>query len=298
MQLNQLRYVMEVYKCGSISGAARKLFITQPSLSQQIILLEKELRVKLFVRNKRGVTLTDAGEEFIARAHRIIPEIDNLLGSMKSCAAQAKGKINTGVLWIFADLGLAEILSNFCTKYPHIKTTMTVNGSVKLLGMLRERRLDSIFFINAGDLRLNDLLTIKLFDSDMVLVLPANHRLVQKDVLHIRDLTDENIILPDKDSTIYAPITGCLRTFGVKPKIIAQSSQTDIALACAANGMAISFASDVIARRYKSERTVIRPLRPLIKREVYYAVLKEALAIPAIRLMTDYIGSLSGFNGL
>lgn len=294
MQLNQLRYVIKVYKCGSIAKAAKELFITQPSLSQQITQLENELKVKLFVRHKRGVSPTDAGEEFVTYSRIITQETDNLLKCMDSYALKAKGKIKIGVLWIFASLGLAELLSDFRMKHPEIEAEITVNGSVRLLEMLKNRELDVIFFINARDSQLSDeLYCIKMYESDMMLVLPADHRLASKPDLHLTDLDGENVVMPDKVSTIYDPLAGYLRQYGVEPKVVAHSSQTDVALACAENGIAISFASNTIAQKYKNKKTIIRPFRPLIKRNVYYAALKETQAIPSVRLFSEYVSSLS-----
>lgn len=291
MLLNQLRYVIKVHECGSISKAAELLFITQPSLSQQIMLLEKELCVQLFIRHKRGVTATQAGEGFAADCAKIISDIDNMLEKMKNYAPTAKGKIKVGVLWIFADLGLAELLSDFCKTYPDIETKITVDGSVKLLEMLKNRELDVIFYIDSDHRSRPDALHMtKMYDADMVLLLPAEHRLAQKEHLHITDIEGENVVLPDKDSAIYARLIEQLRFFNVKPRVIAQSSQTDITIACAENGMAISFVSDVIARKYRSVKTTIRPFKPLIKREVFYATLEETLAIPAVRLLTEFAG--------
>lgn len=293
MQLNQLRYVMKVYECGSIAKAAKALFITQPTLSQQIAQLENELKVKLFVRHKRGVSPTDAGEEFVTYSRIIIQETDNLLKCMDSYAVKAKGKIKIGVLWIFADLGLAELLSDFRAKYPEIEAEITIDGSVRLLEMLKNRALDAIFFINARDSQMADgLFCIKMYESDMMLVLPAEHRLASKAVLHLTDLDGESIVMPDKISTIYDPLAGYLRQYGVEPKVVAQSSQTDVALACAENGIAISFASNTIAQKYKNPKTVVRQFEPLIKRDVYYAALKETQVIPSVRLFTEYVSSL------
>lgn len=291
MLLNQLRYVIKVHECGSISKAAELLFITQPSLSQQIMLLEKELHVQLFIRHKRGVTATQAGEEFAYDCVKIISDIDNVLERIKNYAPTAKGKIKVGVLWIFADLGLAELLSDFCKMYPDIETKITIDGSVKLLEMLKNRELDVIFYIDSDyRLRLDSLHLTKMYDSDMVLVLPAGHKLAQKECLHITDIEGENVVLPNKDSAIYARLSEQLRSFNVKPRVIAQSSQTDVTIACAENGMGIAFVSDAIALKYRSNKTIIRPFKPLIKREVFYATLEETLAIPAIRLLTEFVG--------
>lgn len=68
MQLQQLRYFIEVAQTGSISTAAKNLYLSQPSLSQQIINLEKELGISLLIRHSRSVSLSDAGEQFLVHA--------------------------------------------------------------------------------------------------------------------------------------------------------------------------------------------------------------------------------------
>lgn len=138
---------------------------------------------------------------------------------------------------------------------------------------------------------MEDLDVVKMYESEMVLVLPAGHALAGREELHLTDLNGENVVLPDKGSAIYAPLTGYLRYFGVKPRVVAQSSQTDVTLACAENGMAIAFVSETIARKHSGKNTVVRPFRPLIKREVYCAVLKETQFIPAIQTFTKYVKS-------
>ena len=62
MQFNQLRYVLEAADKKSFSAAAKSLFVSQPSLSQQIMNLEKELSIPLFIRHSKSVSLTEAGE--------------------------------------------------------------------------------------------------------------------------------------------------------------------------------------------------------------------------------------------
>ena len=69
MQTQQLRYFLEVAKTKNITIAARNLYISQPSLSQQIINLEKELEIPLLIRHSKSVALTDAGEQFLSLIH-------------------------------------------------------------------------------------------------------------------------------------------------------------------------------------------------------------------------------------
>ena len=74
MTLQQLKYADAVAECGSLSEAARQVFVTQPTLTESIRALEEELRVAIFTRSSRGVTVTREGEEFLASARQIIDD--------------------------------------------------------------------------------------------------------------------------------------------------------------------------------------------------------------------------------
>jgi len=74
MTLQQLRYVVAVVTCGSISEAAKQLFITQPSLSNSIKELEKEMGISIFNRNPRGIALSSDGREFLSYARQVLEQ--------------------------------------------------------------------------------------------------------------------------------------------------------------------------------------------------------------------------------
>ncbi len=78
MRIQQLRYLEKIATTGSINEAAKQLFISQPSLSQAMKELEKEYQVQLFYRHKTGITLTDAGREFINYSRSVLDQV-NLL---------------------------------------------------------------------------------------------------------------------------------------------------------------------------------------------------------------------------
>lgn len=78
MTLQQLRYADAVATCGSISEAARRVFVTQPTLTESIRTLEEELRMAIFTRTARGVTVTREGEEFLASARQILDDASRI----------------------------------------------------------------------------------------------------------------------------------------------------------------------------------------------------------------------------
>ena len=78
MTLQQLKYADAVAACGSISEAARRVFVTQPSLTESLRALEEELRIAIFTRSSRGVTVTREGEEFLASARLILDDVSRI----------------------------------------------------------------------------------------------------------------------------------------------------------------------------------------------------------------------------
>lgn len=76
MTLQQLKYIIKIVECGSITEAAKQLFITQPSLSNAVKELEKEFAIEIFTRSPKGISLTTDGAEFLSYARQVIEQVD------------------------------------------------------------------------------------------------------------------------------------------------------------------------------------------------------------------------------
>ena len=74
MELRELRYFLAVYETGSVTAAARRCFISQPSISAALAALERELETTLFVRHRKGVAATAAAEALYVRARRLVDD--------------------------------------------------------------------------------------------------------------------------------------------------------------------------------------------------------------------------------
>ena len=84
MTFQQMKYVVKIVETGSISAAAKELFVSQPSLSKAVMDLEDELGVTLFIREKKGIRLTDSGRKFAAYARQIIDQMGVIEDEFKS----------------------------------------------------------------------------------------------------------------------------------------------------------------------------------------------------------------------
>lgn len=295
MHLQQLLYVLKVYELCNFSRAAEELFITQPTLSQQIQSLETELQLKLFVRQPRHVSLTDAGEAFIPYAMRIINELDGMKRTMDSFATQAKGSVRIGALWIFGYLGISDNIALFREKHPEVDVTITVNGSRKLLDMLLSRKVDAVYLITSDkQVQRLELDAYEIQQSEVYALVPKKHPLSNCKNIRFEQLEGENLIIPDADSNLRISIMSHLGAHGIIPKIVCESSQPDVIVTSVANDIGISFLSHNVAESFQDVRVAFIPIIPAIYRSIYFVTLKAMRDNSTIYKLTEHV--ISSYN--
>ncbi|BDZ78200.1 LysR family transcriptional regulator [Claveliimonas bilis] len=297
MQLQQMRYVLAAAEKNSFSAAAKSLFISQPSLSQQIGNLEKELGIPLFIRHSKSVTLTDAGEQFVIQAQRILNRVDQLSDTMKKYSLQQSGTLRIGMLWIAGYLGLSSVITDYHKRYPHITYHLKVEGSNTLLKMLSSREIDAAFVISTDNiLAEEDLYYQQLMDDRYMVILSAQNPLSSKSSLTIQDLKEEKIIMPAKASAFRQNMEQLFAQNNISPNVLCETSQSDLVMQLASQGLAVGFASRSIARKLQNPACRILPLKPRISRPIYYVTLKELLDYPPIRSFTSFVESYPLFT--
>lgn len=293
MQFNQLKYVLKASEFNNFSLAAKACFVSQPTLSQQIINLENEIGIKLFVRHSKSVSLTPAGEEFILYAQRIINDLDNLNSIINDYKSLSRGKLKIGVLWIIGYLSLSEQISDFSMNNPNIDVIVKVNGSNNLLDMLISREVDVAFLIGSNSLSTDtSLYCKKIIDDEFVVIVSNKNPLSKKKSITISDLKNEKIIMPSIDSILRKQIMSLFELEGINPNIICESSQSDVSVQLASQNFGVAFSSGSIANSLYDGKFTSVILIPKIKRPIYYVTLKDMLDYPTITQFTKYISEL------
>ena len=145
MELYTIRYVLAIAEYGNFSKAAQACFVGQPALSQQVSRLEQELGVTLFDRTPRGVVLTSAGREFVARGRKLVQDAETLTSEMGLYAGVQRGTLNLGIISSLQCIGFGSMLSAFSRDYPEISVNIREEGSYRLITMLEEREIDAAF---------------------------------------------------------------------------------------------------------------------------------------------------------
>jgi len=142
MDFRELTYVTAVAECGSLTEAAKKLYIAQPSLSAAIARIEEVEGVLLFDRSSKPLKLTYAGEVYVRRARQILDLRRDLRRELADIEAGAAGKIVFGIPTERAGAMLPELMRAFLIEYPRVEFELYNDSSDELIDLLVREKLD------------------------------------------------------------------------------------------------------------------------------------------------------------
>src|SRR4029453_1827271 len=145
MEMHQLRYAVAVVRAGNFSRAAEQCYVSQPSLSQQILKLEEELGERLFDRMKREAKLTPHGEAFLPRAVKILEEVDAAKREASDAHSLVRGRLSVGVLPTIAPYLLPRALTEFAEKFPGVEIVVHEDTTARLLKLAKAYEIDFAF---------------------------------------------------------------------------------------------------------------------------------------------------------
>lgn len=151
MTSQQIEYVLTLAELKSFSKAAQKLYVTQPSLSQYISNLEKQLGISLFDRSTTPIRLTPAGEVYIAAAQKMRDLEEDLANELYDLMALKKGTLKIGTSSFRASYLLAKSIAAFHAQYPAITITIMEDSMENLLPLMQQGKLDLVIGTYAFD---------------------------------------------------------------------------------------------------------------------------------------------------
>ncbi|AOO64678.1 LysR-type transcriptional regulator [Sulfurospirillum halorespirans DSM 13726] len=267
-----------VAKLKSFTKAAQKLKIAQPSLSQSINILEKQIGVPLFDRSTTPISLTHAGEIYLSKANAIIELYNDLNVQMRDVTGFENGKLRLG----FSQTGyhfIPDALSKFYKKFPNADIKVSqVFSTLKLEKMLLDGDVDIATLILP--LHSEGLSYKVIKEEQALLALPISHPLAQKvkkrikgyPMISLRDLKNEKFILP-KDTQRSRPIYDKIfKEAGFEPNIFCETETFDIANSIVASGIGACFTVPQFIKEDKQDKLLLFSIdEPLLTRTVVLA---------------------------
>lgn len=194
MEIRHLRYFCVLAEQLHFTKAALLLNVAQPALSHQLKQLEEELGTQLVERTNRRVRLTAAGEVFLARATRILEQLDQAARETSRAGQGDAGTLVIGVVSTAVCSLLPELLRSFRRESPHITIDIREMEPIEQVEALRKEVIDiGLLFLSVEDPALDSLVVSR---ERLILALPTGHRAASHEKVRLRDLVGETFLIP------------------------------------------------------------------------------------------------------
>lgn len=196
MELRQLKYFIKTAETLNFSEAARSLYITQSTLSQQVRTLEDELGCPLFHRDSHSVVLTEYGERMLPLARQTVIDADTCKSQIKDLQEVLTGTLNIGSTFSFGPI-LKESVKKFINEYPGIHLNVISRSMEELMEKLRRREVDLVMAFRPN-VPFDDIESRILFEDHLSVIMRKDHPLSDRESLSVEELRRHRLAMPTK----------------------------------------------------------------------------------------------------
>ncbi len=250
LDTHQLRIFLAAAETLNFSQAARRLHMSQPSVTQHMHNLETHFELKLFNRNGRKLSLTEAGMTLLPLARELVlssVRADELMDALKE---EVHGHLWIGCSTTPGKYILPSLLADFLKQYPKVEATITVTGRETAMNWLNEGKAQIIvssMFAYSPDVEFH-----KFMSEPIVLIVPLNHPWAKRSSIELDELRKANLILREKTAGTYMVLRDGLarRGFdiGELRKVLTLGNSEAIAFAVQ-EGVGVGFVSKMVAKK-------------------------------------------------
>lgn len=196
MKIRNLKIFLAVVESGSISKAARQLYISQPSVSQAVAELERECGGRLFERLSHKLYLTDLGKQVLGHARHIIASMEEMERQIGNTAAVSRLKIGATVT--IGTCVIGPLLKEFRRRQPGTDVQVLVENTKTIEQLLLESRLD--LALVEGSVKSRELICRPMMSDQLILVCPPGHPFSGRKSVHLEELSQEPMVLREPGS--------------------------------------------------------------------------------------------------
>lgn len=229
MKLQQLKYLIAIADNNlSITTAAQKIFTSQPGISKQLRLLEDELQTKIFERNgKQLVGITHVGKEILARARKVLQEVNNIKRLSSEISQEDSGCFSIGTTQTQAQYVLPRTFSSFHKEYPNLKIDLHQGTTEQIIEQLKKQEVD--FVIASGTVELGpDIVQIPCYQWDRTLLFPQDHDLGDLRKISLGDLVKYPLVTYNFSDKSSSSLLRACHKENLQPNIVFTARDADI----------------------------------------------------------------------
>ncbi|WP_461065258.1 LysR family transcriptional regulator [Streptomyces pseudoechinosporeus] len=272
MQFQQLQYFVAVAETRHFTRAADLVHVAQPSLSQQIKALERELGADLFLRARGNITLTDAGEALLPLARRILADAETARHEVGELVQLRSGRVRLGATPSVCTGLLPDVLRAFHDRYPGIQLLIEEGGSHDLVRELARGALDLALVVLPLPTPSPALTTVEVLREDLVVVsspdapAPGRGRTVR-----IGDLEGERLVMFRHGYDLRELTVAACRSAGFEPDFAVEGGEMDAVLGFVRAGLGVAVVPRMVATRAGRGLRVTPLARPGLHRTIALA---------------------------
>ncbi|MCR9144913.1 MAG: LysR family transcriptional regulator [bacterium] len=244
MEFRQLRYFLEIHRAGSFVRAAAGMGLTQPALSRQISLLEREVGQSLLERGGREIRLTPAGEIFLGYAQRINELWQEVQDSLKHPDRELSGEYSLSAGGTVAAYVLPDVLKKVRKKYPHLVFRVSEGDAQETREALLRGDVDLGFL--TGEVSESALVQKPYLTDRIIPVASKQHAIFKKNKPALKDLEGEDFVYFHPASAVRRVVEKKLRSLKLKftPSIVMELRSLQGVIRSIEAGLGIGFVSE------------------------------------------------------
>ncbi|MEN1728331.1 MAG: LysR substrate-binding domain-containing protein [Pseudomonadota bacterium] len=266
MKLQQLRFLAAVVQSDlNITTAAERLFTSQPGISKQIRLLEDELGLTLFVRRgKRLESLTPEGEQVVARAERVLGEVDRIKALSEELRGDLTGQLSLATTQTQARYLLPPVLARFNGLFKDTTVELHQGTSEQIRRMLNERQVD-LAMASSSEAQADHMVQLPVYRWDRVVIVPRDHPLTRLDErLTLESLARYPLVTYLFSDRPESSLMSAFRQRRLEPTVAFTARDSDIIKTCVRNQLGVGIVAAMAIDQRQDRDLITLPVDHLL----------------------------------
>ena len=278
-EIRHIRAFLKIAETRNFTRAAKDLHVSQSALTVQIQQLEESLGVKLFDRNKRGVTLTAAGRDVSGPLERLFNDAQAIVEHARELGSASTGYVNIAALPTVCAGALPQLVRSFAASYPGIRIQIVDVIAERVREAVLKRQADLGIGTRHG--RDSDLRATPLFEDRLAVFAPAGHSLASKSALFLREASAFDLILPARDSSVRETVEAIAHRERVALRARYETNFMPTALALVRAGLGIAILPESATGADSTEQARIPLRNKFSTRQIELLQRRDAALSPA-----------------